>query len=194
MTQPADSKHGRDRILTAALPLFARRGFESVTIRDIGAAAGLTNPALYRHFADKEALGIELYRQCYRQMLDAIEAACAGLDAPLDQIEAYVGAVTDLFEREPDLVLYVDEHQVRFWPKIRGEFDGRTLSRKVEGWIVSARASGALVANRDPPMQVAMVMGFVSHWFAMRAAGLIAPAQPRALAAFIRQALTGNTP
>lgn len=183
---------GRERILTAARKLFAARGFDSVTIRDIGEEAGLTNPALYRHFADKEALGVELYRQCYARMLDEIENATAAAADPLAKLENYVCAVADLFETQRDLVLYVDEHQVRFWPSVRAAFEGRTLSERVGAWIRAARRSGAIPTAPSVTMQVALVMGFVSHWFAMRATDLVKREPPRALAAYVRGALMGS--
>jgi AcrR family transcriptional regulator len=46
----------RDQILTAAAELFARRGFHGVSIDDIGAAVGISGPALYRHFRSKDAM------------------------------------------------------------------------------------------------------------------------------------------
>jgi AcrR family transcriptional regulator len=46
----------RTEILRIAADLFAGRGFANVTVDDIGAAAGVSGPALYHHFAGKEAL------------------------------------------------------------------------------------------------------------------------------------------
>ncbi|TQS41446.1 TetR/AcrR family transcriptional regulator [Cryptosporangium phraense] len=46
----------RDEILTIAVDLFARRGYHGVSMDDVGAAAGVTGPALYHHFAGKEAM------------------------------------------------------------------------------------------------------------------------------------------
>lgn len=46
----------RDQILAAAAELFARRGFHGVSIDDIGAAVGISGPALYRHFRGKDAM------------------------------------------------------------------------------------------------------------------------------------------
>ena len=50
----------REAILEAAKGLFARRGFHAVGIEDIGTGAGISGPAVYRHFASKEAILIEL--------------------------------------------------------------------------------------------------------------------------------------
>jgi TetR/AcrR family transcriptional repressor of nem operon len=46
----------RDALLSAAAILYRRKGFDSVTIADVGKAAGLTHGALYGHFRSKDAL------------------------------------------------------------------------------------------------------------------------------------------
>ncbi len=46
----------RGELLAVAAQLFAERGFANVTVDDIGAAAGVSGPALYHHFDGKEAL------------------------------------------------------------------------------------------------------------------------------------------
>lgn len=56
-TQKADR---RARLLQSAATLFAERGFAAVTIVELGEAVGMTGPALYKHFASKDALLVEL--------------------------------------------------------------------------------------------------------------------------------------
>jgi AcrR family transcriptional regulator len=46
----------REEILEIAMGLFVSRGYHGVSMDDIGAAAGVTGPALYHHFAGKEAM------------------------------------------------------------------------------------------------------------------------------------------
>jgi AcrR family transcriptional regulator len=46
----------RQHIIEVAAALFAERGFHGVSINDLGAALGTSGPALYKHFASKEAL------------------------------------------------------------------------------------------------------------------------------------------
>jgi AcrR family transcriptional regulator len=43
-------------LLAAAAEQFAERGFARVSLEDIGAAAGVSGPAVYRHFASKQAV------------------------------------------------------------------------------------------------------------------------------------------
>src|SRR5882762_8505104 len=53
---PARRRSRREEILEIAMGLFVSRGYHGVSMDDIGAAAGVTGPALYHHFAGKEAM------------------------------------------------------------------------------------------------------------------------------------------
>jgi len=55
----APKRTRRDEILEIAVGLFATRGYHGVSMDDIGAAAGVTGPALYHHFAGKEAMLVD---------------------------------------------------------------------------------------------------------------------------------------
>ncbi len=46
----------KDRILTAALELFAQKGYDGVGIREIASAVGVRGSALYKHFSSKEEI------------------------------------------------------------------------------------------------------------------------------------------
>ena len=50
----------REQILATAAELFAARGFHGVSVADIGAACGISGPALYKHFASKDAVLAEM--------------------------------------------------------------------------------------------------------------------------------------
>lgn len=51
----------RQRILTAAAELVAERGYHEVGMADIGAAAGITGSAVYRHFDGKSAVLVAMF-------------------------------------------------------------------------------------------------------------------------------------
>jgi AcrR family transcriptional regulator len=46
----------REALLTSAAKLFAEHGFTRVSLEDLGAAAGISGPAVYRHFDSKQAV------------------------------------------------------------------------------------------------------------------------------------------
>jgi len=53
---PRRRRSRKEEILAIAVELFATRGYHGVSMDDIGAAAGVTGPALYHHFKGKEAM------------------------------------------------------------------------------------------------------------------------------------------
>jgi AcrR family transcriptional regulator len=65
----------RELLLEAAAELFAAHGFYAVGIDDIGAAAGISGPGVYRHFASKQALLTVLCDRTMDRMLAQAEAA-----------------------------------------------------------------------------------------------------------------------
>lgn len=60
----------RRELLDIAAELFANGGFANVTVDEIGEAAGVSGPALYHHFAGKEALLGEMLVDISRRLLD----------------------------------------------------------------------------------------------------------------------------
>lgn len=59
----------KNRILAAAASLVGTRGFNSVSIADIGAAAGITGSGVYRHFDSKSAILVALFDRVIDDLL-----------------------------------------------------------------------------------------------------------------------------
>jgi AcrR family transcriptional regulator len=79
-TQRALAKADRRRaLLDAAARLFADRGFERVTLEEIGGEAGISGPAVYRHFAGKQAVLAAI-------LIDASEGLLAGGQRVVDEV------------------------------------------------------------------------------------------------------------
>jgi len=66
---PATQPTRRDEILRVAAQMFAERGFHGVGVDDIGAAAGITGPGIYRHFASKDAILAEMLVRISERLL-----------------------------------------------------------------------------------------------------------------------------
>src|ERR1700730_14439210 len=54
-TSVPDRPSRRDQLASIAAELFAQKGFHNVSVNDIAAAAGVSGPAIYRHFKRKQA-------------------------------------------------------------------------------------------------------------------------------------------
>lgn len=69
IVEPDDSEGTRERALRAAEQLFAERGFNGVSVRDIAAAAAVNIGSIAYHFGNKEGLLSEVYRRHCEPMI-----------------------------------------------------------------------------------------------------------------------------
>ena len=83
----------RQRIIEAAEKLFALRGVEAVSIRDITQAAGVNVAAINYHFGTKNSLAAEVFKQCIDplnirrlELLDEIEKKASGKAPGLEAV------------------------------------------------------------------------------------------------------------
>jgi AcrR family transcriptional regulator len=99
----------REQILQAAARLFAERGSRAVGVDDVGAAVGVTGPAIYRHFASKDAMLAEMLLRISERLLDGGRAvvAAAGAD-PAAQLRALIAFQTDFALDNPALITVQD--------------------------------------------------------------------------------------
>ncbi|WP_134765758.1 TetR/AcrR family transcriptional regulator [Nocardioides sp. 1609] len=84
----------REQILATAADLFARRGFHGVSVADLGAACGVSGPALYKHFASKDAVLAEMLVSISEELLRVgrkrVEDAAGPADAVTRLVEWHV--------------------------------------------------------------------------------------------------------
>jgi len=83
--------HGnlRAALVAAALKEIAKTGPEAFSLRNVARRAGVSAPAVYRHFADKDALLAAVAEECWDQIGAAIQAALAAApDDPLERFRA----------------------------------------------------------------------------------------------------------
>jgi AcrR family transcriptional regulator len=59
----------REQILATAATLFAERGFHGVSVVELGAACGISGPALYKHFPSKDAMLAEMLVDISEELL-----------------------------------------------------------------------------------------------------------------------------
>lgn len=75
----------KGRILSAALELFSKRGYEAVTVEQIAQAVGIKAPSLYKHFKSKRDIFDSIV--CRMEQTDALRAREFGLpEAAADEM------------------------------------------------------------------------------------------------------------
>jgi AcrR family transcriptional regulator len=128
----------RSQLLTAAEHLIAERGFLAVRIEDIGAAAGITGPAIYRHFAGKEALLVELLVGISTRLLAGAQAVLSKESDPARALDGLIEFHLDFALSEPDLIRIQDRDLANL-PAGAQRQVRRAQRRYVETWVGALR-------------------------------------------------------
>ena len=129
----------REQILATAAELFAARGFHGVSVSELGAACGITGPALYKHFASKDAVLAEMLVSISEQLLEVGRARVRAAEGPSDALVALVDWHVDFAVRQRALIVVQD----RDWESLPTDAreQVRALQRKyVDLWAAQLRA------------------------------------------------------
>ncbi|WP_328388554.1 SACE_7040 family transcriptional regulator [Nocardia sp. NBC_00416] len=124
----------RGQLLAAGARLIAERGYLGMRLDDLGAAVGISGPAVYRHFPNKEALLVELLVGISRRLLDGGSAVAADATRPREALAGLVDFHLDFALGEPELIRIQDRDLDNVPPPARREIR-RTQRRYVEIWV-----------------------------------------------------------
>ena len=130
-------------LLREAARLFAARGFSAVSLEEIGAAVGVSGPAVYRHFAGKQALLGALLVQVSQKLRDGGREVIDAHTEPTARVEALIGFHVDFALGHPDVIRVQDQDAAHLRDEDYAAV--RDLQREyIEMWI---RAIEPLVAE-----------------------------------------------
>ena len=132
----------REQILDTAAELFARRGFHGVSVAEIGAACGISGPALYKHFAGKDEVLADMLVSISERLLEEGSRRVASAASPADALAALVDWHIEFALGHPSLIVVQD----RDWSSLpeHARERVRSLQREyVDLWAAQLRARDA---------------------------------------------------
>jgi AcrR family transcriptional regulator len=106
----------RERISAAAQELFLRDGVEGVSMRKVAEKVGVTAPAIYRHFKDKDDLLNEIINVGLETLQRYLEPAFKA-ETPLERLQLLIDYYLDFAMEQPryfDFAFLVPSHGIRF--------------------------------------------------------------------------------
>lgn len=103
----------RAEIVEAVLRLSIEVGPDRLTIQAVADAVGITQPAVFRHFANREALWIGVAEVVAARMRRAWDAAEATAEGPADRIRRLIAAQAGVVAAEPSILAIVFSHELR---------------------------------------------------------------------------------
>jgi AcrR family transcriptional regulator len=124
----------RAQLLEAGARLIADRGFPGVRLDDLGAAAGISGPAVYRHFPNKEALLVELLVGISQRLLEGGRNVAAQALSPQEALAGLIDFHLDFALGEPELIR-IQDRDLDNLPESARRQVRRTQRHYVELWV-----------------------------------------------------------
>lgn len=107
----------QQQILDIAAGLFAERGFHGVSVHDIGAACGISGPALYKHFEGKDEILTRSLTAISERLLATGRSRAEAATTPADALAALIGWHIEFALKHPALIVI----QEREWTNLDAE-------------------------------------------------------------------------
>lgn len=166
MTSPLTSRdrakaERAEALLRAAAALFAERGYNGVSLEEIGAAVGVSGPAVYRHFAGKQALlGAVLVKVSEELVRGGIRVADAA-DGEVERLHALIAFHVEFALGNADVIRVHDQDVAHLSDDDRSEV--RRLQRTyIERWIAALGAVAPDAGSDELRLRVQACFGLIN--------------------------------
>ena len=142
----------RRLILDAAVRVFARKGYHTCRVGDIAEEAGVAHGLLYHYFRSKEELLETIFRETWRDLLDAVRSVEETDETGRDRLAGIAKILLRAWRRDPDLVRVLvrevtrSSHLQRRIDEIDQAFAG------IERIIAHGQEQGEFRSDVDPRM------------------------------------------
>jgi AcrR family transcriptional regulator len=154
LRQKPDTK--RPVIAAAATSLFAKRGVDATSMRDVAEAAGVREAAIYHHFRGKEEMAQEIFTSWYEWYSQQVQEIAQRTDPLPERLGALVHVEFAAAREHPQEFLYFCENEARF---LRGLRPGVPRARQeLIKMIRKAQARGG-VRSGDAGLLADMLSG-----------------------------------
>jgi AcrR family transcriptional regulator len=96
---PNSGDASRQRLLDAAIGLFAEHGFVGSSVRDLARETGMSLSGLYHHFSSKDEMLYEIQKRSFEQLLDPVSHLDPQM-SPVDKLQVFIRNHVTFFSRQ----------------------------------------------------------------------------------------------
>ncbi len=151
----------RDKLIAAAERLVAERGFLAVRLEDIGAAVGVSGPAIYRHFPNKEALLVELLVGISTRLLAGAKSVVAEAPDAQSALDGLIDFHLDFALAESNLIR-IQDRDLGHLPEPAKRQVRRAQRQYVEIWVDVLLQLGRAANDTDARLMAHAVFGLLN--------------------------------
>ncbi|ATG52474.1 TetR family transcriptional regulator [Brachybacterium vulturis] len=140
----------RAQLLELAIRVFTEKGFQSTSMDDIAAAAGVTKPVLYQHFDSKEKLYVEVLDVIATSMIDEVRTIGEGAGDTMSRVRAGLHRFYEFVALDNSLRLFTGHEQI-----------SEVVQQKVVTVLdrMAIELAGVLTASRHISAEESRVLG-----------------------------------
>jgi AcrR family transcriptional regulator len=146
----------RPEIVQVATSLFAARGIDGVSMRDIANAAGVREAAIYRHFASKDELARDIFLSWYGWYCTELQRIMNGSASMLEQLREIVRHEFSAATDHSHAFVYFCENEARFVHDLPA---GAISARRIFTAFIKAGQARGDVRRANPELLADMVSG-----------------------------------
>jgi TetR/AcrR family fatty acid metabolism transcriptional regulator len=158
---PARSADKRERILDAAVRVFAKKGFHATRVSEVAKAAGVADGTIYLYFRSKEELLVSLFEDRVERLLAFLEAELPRAHGAPDKLRRVIEIQLGLLEGERDLAEVVTVI-LRQSSKLMKEYAAPKFTAYLDaiGRVVAeGQAAGEIRRDISPHLAARVVFG-----------------------------------
>jgi TetR/AcrR family transcriptional regulator, fatty acid metabolism regulator protein len=149
----------RQRILDAAVRVFARSGYHTSRVGDIAEEAGIAHGLLYHYFASKDEVLRTVFRESWSRLIAALHAVEDADEPAPEQLRKIAAILLRSWRDDPDLVRVLVREVARS-PQLMEQVDEvREAFLVIQRVIERGQASGEFRADLDPRLASWIVYG-----------------------------------
>lgn len=121
----------RGDLLKASLTLFAAKGYDAVSVRDIAKAAGVSEAALYKHFKGKEDMALYIFKAILDDYTGRLKNVDSNVAGAINKLCRIAEITYDLYREYPAEIRFALLSQYSFWDLVEEEIKPHFVMRKI---------------------------------------------------------------
>jgi len=167
-TAPSEIARGttkRERILRAAIEVFARNGYFNAKVAEVAKAAGVADGTIYLYFDGKEDLLVTVFREHTRNYLQSLERDLAHVRRPEERLRIAIRHHLETLGRDRSLAIVAQvelRHSLKFMSLLSQQevADYLNMLRKI---VEHGQSDGSFRRTLHPQLVAKAVFGVLDE-------------------------------
>ena len=165
MDTVARKKSNKEKIMDAAVQIFAQKGFQEATISDISKKAGVADATIYEYFSGKEDLLFTISETITQSAIDLANQILPFMRDPVDKVRAHIQIAMTIYQQNPQYAA-VGMLELKTNRRFHLSESYKTIQKSSRIFLETIKEGiekGAFRKDIDPYLMRSMIFGTIEH-------------------------------